>query len=388
MDRSISLGHPDRRTASFPDARSAGPQVDPFRYAALPGKVIFGFGTLSEVAGEVRALGCGRALVLSTPAQAAAAHDLRARLGDLAVGVFAEAAMHTPVEVTERALEVVKAVGADCTVALGGGSTTGLGKAIALRTDLPQIAIPTTYAGSEATPILGETQGGAKTTQRTLKVLPEVIIYDVELTYGLPAALSVTSGMNAIAHAVEALYARDANPVISMLAEQGIAAIARALPAIAKVPADREARSDALYGAWACGTCLGAVGMALHHKLCHTLGGAFDLPHAETHTVLLPHATAYNAAAAPAAMARIARALGVADAATGLFDLETSLGAPTTLAQLGMPQSGLDRAADLALADPYWNPRPIEREAVRALLEDAFTGRRPAAAAKGAAVNA
>lgn len=351
--------------------------IEPFVYNALPGRVVFGSGTLGRVADEVRALGCGRALVLSTPQQAESAAALARQLGELSAGVFDQAAMHTPVEVTERALAVVRGREVDCTVALGGGSTTGLGKAIALRTDLPQIVIPTTYAGSEATPILGETRDSRKVTQRTLKVLPEVILYDVDLTLSLPPALSATSGMNAIAHAVEALYTQDANPVISLLAEQGIAALARALPHIMLNPLDREARADALYGAWACGVCLGAVGMALHHKLCHVLGGAFNLPHAETHTVVLPHAVAYNTPAAPRAMARAAAALGVANAAQGLFDLARRLGAPTALRDIGMPESGLDLAVELATAAPYWNPRPVEPVSLRALLEEAFHGRRP-----------
>ncbi len=204
---------------------------------------------------------------------------------------------------------------------MGGGSTTGLGKAIALRTDLPQIVLPTTYAGSEMTPILGETRDSAKTTLRDPKVLPEVVIYDVELTLGLPASVSAASGMNAIAHAVEALYARDRNPLISLAGEEGVAALARALPKILDAPRDHEARSEALYGAWLCGVCLGTVGMALHHKLCHALGGSFGLPHAETHAIVLPHAAAYNAPAAPAALACVARALGTDDAARGLDDL-------------------------------------------------------------------
>ena len=285
--------------------------------------------------------------------------------------------MHTPVEVTERAMNVVRDAGADCTVALGGGSTTGLGKAIALRTDLPQVVVPTTYAGSEATPILGETQDGRKITQRTMKVLPEVIVYDIDLTLTLPAALSATSGMNAIAHAIEALYTQDANPIVSMMAERGIASLAHALPPIMKNPSDRAARADALFGAWLCGVCLGAVGMALHHKICHTLGGSFNLPHAETHTVVLPHSIAYNAQAVPDAMARAAHALGAANAPQGLFDLAKSLGAPTSLREIGMPESSLDRAAELATTSPYWNPRPLERAAIRTLLDDAFYGRRP-----------
>ncbi len=348
-----------------------------FTYTALPGRVIFGSGTLPRIPDEVRALGCQRALVLSTAEQKDSAAQVAALLGPLCAATFTRAAMHTPVEVTESAMQVASEVRADCTVAVGGGSTTGLGKAIALRTDLPQIVVPTTYAGSEATPILGETAAGRKTTQRSMKVLPEVVIYDVDLTLTLPSALSVTSGINAIAHAVEALYTQDANPVTSMMAEQGTEALAHALPAIVKNPLDKEARSEALLGAWLCGVCLGSVGMALHHKLCHTLGGSFNLPHAETHTVVLPHAVAYNSAAAPEAMKRIARALGASSAAAGLFDLAASLGAPTTLKSLGMPEDALDRAAELATSSPYWNPRPIDRAGIRALLEDAFYGRRP-----------
>ena len=175
--------------------------------------------------------------------------------------------------------------------------------------------IPTTYAGSEMTPILGETEAGAKKTQTTSKVLPEAVIYDVELTLSLPPRLSAASGMNAMAHAVEALYARDGNPVVSLMAEEGLRALAASLPTIVRDPSDVAAREGAQYGAWLCGMCLGAVGMALHHKLCHVLGGTFDLPHAETHAIVLPHAAAYNSAAAPEAMTRVARALGVAEAA-------------------------------------------------------------------------
>ena len=351
----------------------------PFIYNSLPARVIFGHGTISQVADEVRQLGCRRALVIASPQQRQDAQRLADSLGNLAAGVFAGAAMHTPTEVTAEAMAIVRYLDADCTVALGGGSAIGLGKAIALRTDMPQIVVPTTYAGSEATPIIGETEADRKTTQRTMKVLPEVIVYDTDLTLTLPPAMTVTSGMNAIAHAVEALYARDANPVISLLAEQGIAMLARALPSIVKDPTDKQARSDAQYGAWACGTCLGAVGMSLHHKLCHVLGGSFGLPHAETHTVILPHATAYNAAAAPEAMDRIARALGAAHAAQGLHDLARRLGAPTSLREIGMPEAGLDQAADIAVSNPYWNPRPIEQRGIRALLHAAYLGSSPVA---------
>jgi len=351
--------------------------VQDFVYNSLPVKVIFGSGTLNRVAGEMAARGVSRALVLSTPQQEDTARDLAAILGKLCAGVFFGAAMHTPVSVTEAAIAVLREVDADCLVALGGGSTTGLGKALALRTDLPQIVIPTSYAGSEATPILGQTEAGKKTTLRSEKVLPEVIIYDVTLTLGLPVALSVTSGMNAIAHAVEALYAVDGNPVTSLLAEQGIAAIARALPVIVKVPGNITARGEALFGAWACGTCLGTVGMALHHKLCHALGGSYDLPHAETHTVVLPHVMAFNAKAAPDAAARVARAIARANAATGLYDLPAALGAAMSLRELGLPESALDAVAEAATSSPYPNPRPVTTADVRNILQNAYDGRKP-----------
>jgi alcohol dehydrogenase class IV len=285
--------------------------------------------------------------------------------------------MHTPVEVTERAMETVREVRADCLVAIGGGSTTGLGKAIALRTDLPQIVLPTSYAGSEMTPVVGQTSGGIKTTQSSPKILPEIVIYDVDLTMTMPPGLSATSGINAIAHAVEALYARDRNPVISLMAQEAIRTLAQALPTICAQPNDKTARTDALYGAWLSGICLGAVGMALHHKLCHTLGGSFNLPHAETHTVILPHALAYNAPAVPDAMAQIATALGVPDAALGLHDLARKLAAPMSLREIGMPESGIDLAADLAVKNPYWNPRGIERDAIRELIARAWRGDAP-----------
>jgi alcohol dehydrogenase class IV len=352
--------------------------VDSFEYTALPGRVIFGFDTLPRVADELRSLGCQRAFILSGAHHADdAVARLKDVLGDRCVGFSSEAAMHTPVDVTQRVAESVAASRADCLISLGGGSTVGLGKALALRTDLPQIAVPTTYAGSEATPILGETHEGRKTTIRSLKVLPEVIVYDVELTFGLPPSLSLVSGINAIAHAVEALYAKDANPITSSLADQGIAALGRALPRIVANGTDRGARADALLGAWICGICLGAVGMSLHHKLCHTLGATFGFPHAETHAVILPHAAAYNASAAPDALDRVARALGATKAADALFDLAATNGGPTSLRQIGMVESDLDKAADAAMQSPYWNPRPVERNGIRALLDDAYHGRRP-----------
>lgn len=351
----------------------------PFVYDGLPMRVVFGAGTLSRVRSEVERLGGSRALVLTTPYQVAEGERVAALLGEACAGIFSGARMHTPTDVTAAALAQLKDSGARCVVAIGGGSTTGLGKALALRTGVDQVVIPTTYAGSEMTPILGETADGAKTTRRDAAILPETVIYDVDLTLSLPVAMTGVSGINAIAHAVEALYAENQNPIISMMAEEAIAALSRALPRIVAAPSDRAAREDALYGAWLAGVCLGAVGMALHHKLCHTLGGMFDLPHAETHTIVLPHAVAYNAAAAPEAMARVRRAMGADDAAGALYDLAGRLGARRALRDVGMPQDGIDRAAAAALQNPYFNPRPLEQAAIHGLIARAWRGDPPAA---------
>ena len=352
--------------------------MEPFSYTAVPARVVFGLDFVRGVGDEVRRLGLRRVFVLSGTGHGAGLGARLARaLGPVVVGVSGAAAMHTPVQVTEAVMREVEAAGADGLVALGGGSAIGLSKALALRTRLPQVVVPTTYAGSEATPVLGQTENGRKTTLRSADVLPASIVYDVDLTLDLAPALSAASGLNAIAHAVEALYARDANPITTMLAEDAIERFGRALPAIADRPRDRHARGEALYAAWACGGCLAAVGMALHHKLCHVLGGTFDLPHAETHAVILPHVAAFNRAEAGEALGRAARALKAGDAAEGLFDLGRSIGAPVSLRQLGMAEGALDGAADSAVSAPYWNPRPVDRAAIRQLLDDAYHGRRP-----------
>jgi alcohol dehydrogenase class IV len=358
--------------------------VTPFLYTALAARVLFGAGALQQLPREIELLGAKRALVLCTPEQAASAERVAEMLGPHAAGVFAQAVMHVPIETAREARAEAQRLGADCAVAIGGGSTTGLGKAIALESGLPILAIPTTYAGSEMTPIWGLTEGGVKKTGRDVRVLPRTVIYDPELTLGLPLAMTVTSALNAIAHAAEGLYAHDGNPIASLMAEEGIRASARALDPLRVNLADIEARSQALYGAWLCGAVLGSVSMGLHHKLCHTLGGSFDLPHADVHCVVLPHALAYNANHAAGAMQAVARALGAGQsgagsAAASVFELLSRHGAPRSLREIGMTEGGLDRAADLAVMNQYPNPRPLERAALRALLQRAFDGEAPVA---------
>ncbi|KQV64401.1 maleylacetate reductase [Rhizobium sp. Root1220] len=347
-----------------------------FLYSGSPARIVFHDGAKNSVADWIAKSGARRALVLSTPHQKADAEALARQIGGAACGVFSGAAMHTPVEVTLAAMRVVEETRADCVVSYGGGSTTGLGKAIAYRTDLPQIVVPTTYAGSEATPILGQTEGGRKTTVKAAKILPEIVIYDPLLTHGLPVAMSVTSGLNAMAHAVEGLYAQDRNPISTLMAIEGLRAFARSLPKIVENPASGEARSDALYGAWLCGTVLGTVGMALHHKVCHTLGGSFDTPHAETHAIMLPHTAGFNAVAASQALAPVAEIFG-GSVAGGLWDFAKAIGAPLSLRDFGLTEADLDKAAEIAVENPYWNPQPIDRKSIRQLLQNAWEGNRP-----------
>ena len=364
-------------------AQSEAVVVDPsvtvrdFVYRTTQQRVVFGAGTRQRLQEEARLAGITRAMVVSTAGQTARANELADLLGDRCRLRFPQARMHTPVPVTEHATALVAEYAIDGIVAIGGGSAIGLAKAIALRTDAIQMVLPTTYSGSEMTDIIGQTAGGTKQTTRDPKVLPEVIVYDVELTSTLPARVSVASAANAMAHAIEGLYAENYNPLIALIAEGGIRAFASALPRLSQTLDDMPARAEALYGAWLCGTVLGATSMALHHKLCHVLGGTFDLPHAETHAALLPHTIAYNAPAAPDAMARAARALDADDVPARLFELVRDGGAPVSLRTLGLPSDALERATDLALLNPYWNPRPLERDGIRALLDDAWHGRRP-----------
>nr|WP_229503624.1 maleylacetate reductase [Massilia putida] len=358
-------------------APGVGADIGSFVCAPQIPRVVFGAGAIGNIEREIDLLGARRVLILCTPEQRGSAELVARTVGTRSAGIFDGAVMHVPIEVARDARAKAAALEADCAIAIGGGSTIGLGKAIALESSLPILAIPTTYAGSEMTSIYGITEGGVKKTGRDARVLPRTVIYDPQLTVSLPVGLSVTSAINAMAHAAEGLYAQDANPLASIWAEEGLRALASGLPRMVRQPDDVAARSDCLYGAWMCGLVLGNVGVGLHHKLCHTLGGSLNLPHAETHTVVLPHALAYNAAAAPEAMRRIARALGCTDAAQGMFDLAQSLGAPTSLRELGMQESQIGPCVEIAMRNPYWNPARLTTPRLLQLLDAAYHGRRP-----------
>lgn len=345
-----------------------------FIYEAMPMRVRFGRGSLADLPAEVAELSLGTVLVLATPEQADLAGRVSDLLGERSAGVFAGARMHVPLETAEQARAEAARLGADGCVAVGGGSTTGLGKAIALSYGMPVIAVPTTYAGSEMTPIWGLTENGEKKTGRDRRVLPRSVVYDPELTLSLPVKLSVTSGFNAIAHAVEGLYAPDRSPILSLMAAEGVRSLASALPRVAADPGSLDARSEALQGAWLCGAVLGATTMSLHHKLCHVLGGSLDLPHAETHTVVLPHVLAFNQGAAPDARRTLASAVGRDDPARELQELSRSLGAPLSLAELGMRAEDIEPVVAQAVRNAYANPRAVHEEDVRQLIVDAWRG--------------
>ena len=346
-----------------------------FVYNALPARVVFGAGSVARLSEEVARLGAKRPLLLTTAGRAEMVAAVSRNLSF--AGVFDKVVMHTPLEAANQARELAKKLGADCCVAVGGGSTIGFGKAIALTSGLPVLAVPTTYSGSEMTTIWGISEGGAKKTGRDAKVLPKCVIYDPELTLDLPANVSAASGMNAIAHCAEALYAHDGNPIVSLMAEEGIRALSSSLPKVVSQPANLQARAEALYGAWLAGSTISTTSVALHHKLCHVLGGSFGLPHAETHSIVLPHALRYNYDAAPEAMRRIETAVKAGNAAQGIYDLEKKLGLPLRLAEIGMKEADLENAARIAAEAPYPNPRKVEYAPVLELLRNAYEGHRP-----------
>ncbi|WP_299294499.1 maleylacetate reductase [uncultured Tateyamaria sp.] len=340
-------------------------------------RVLFGAGVRWTVQDELQRIGGTRALVLSTPHQSDAAMRIAEALGPLAAGVYARAQMHTPVHITEDAVAYLKTVQADCIVSIGGGSTTGLGKAIVHRTGVAHVTIPTTYAGSEATPILGQTENGTKTTLSDPRVVPDVVLYDPELIVSLPVEMTVTSALNAIAHAAEALYAPNRTPDSDALATQGMACFAKYLPDVIADPSNLKARQETQRGAYACGAVLGQVGMALHHKLCHTLGGAFDLPHAATHAIILPHAISYNSRAARLELGPVCEIFVGETPGLALHNFAAASGAPLALRDLGVTLAQLDDAADLATQKPYPNPARVTRDGIRQLLEAAWSGAPP-----------
>lgn len=337
--------------------------------------VTFGTGTAADaIVLAVGALGAQRALLVASQTGRVLIERLDVDLP--IVGVFDQVQRHVPIRIAESARNAAIDADADALLAVGGGAAIGTAKAIALTTGLPIIAVPTTYAGSEATPVWGITEGGTKTTGRDARILPREVVYDAALASGLPRDVAVTSGLNAVAHCIDSLWAPLANPVSTALAVEGLRTMAAALPAM--IADDAKAGERCLAGAYLSGAAFASAGSGLHHKACHVLGGAYDLPHAATHAILLPHVLAFNAPAAAHACARIAAALGVADPVAGLASLIRVLDAPISLRDIGLPESELDKAARLiAAAAPPDNPRTVTEDDARALLDAAWHGELP-----------
>ncbi|HET6212660.1 MAG TPA: maleylacetate reductase [Micromonosporaceae bacterium] len=338
--------------------------VSSFIHPGLPGRVRFGVGTVGRVADEVAALGGTRALLIATASMTATARRLADQLGDRLVAVVDRVVQHVPEELAVAVRRRAVEAGADVVVSLGGGSATGLAKAVAVAIGAPIVAVPTTYAGSEVTPVYGIT-GAHKVTRSDPRAVPRVVVYDPELTRSLPRRTTATSGLNALAHCVSAVQRPDANPVGELFAEAGVRRLAGALPRCAEAPDDLDARGEALFGAYLAGAAFAIAGAGLHHRLCHVLGGDYGLVHAEVHAALLPYTVDGGRGG------RIATLLGAESAPTALYDLAVRLGAPTSLAAIGLPVEALDVAATRCAVEP------VDRPAIRALLDAAFHGRRP-----------
>ncbi|HZG92764.1 MAG TPA: maleylacetate reductase [Pseudonocardia sp.] len=342
--------------------------VREFSYEALPGRVVFGPGTArTRLADEVERLGATRLLLIASARAADTVDALVAPFRERIAGTFTAVREHVPVETAQAARAAAADAGADAVLCIGGGSTVGAAKAVALTARIPVLAVPTTYSGSEVTAVWGMTENGRKTTGTDPAVLPRVVVYDPELTAGLPRELAVASGLNAMAHGVEALWAPRRNPVSSVIAEEGVGALATGL---------RDADpAELLRGAWLAAAAFAVAGSGLHHKLCHVLGGTFGLPHARTHAVVLPHVLAFNAPGAPEAAARVARALGVEDPVRGLRALADGLGVPRGLRELGMAEADVDEAARLTEpVVPPDNPVPVRDGGMHRLVHAAWSG--------------
>jgi maleylacetate reductase len=355
-----------------------------FIHDNLPQRVCFGSGEApANLRRQIENLGASRVMVIAAKDEALLADEVTAGL-PVALR-HDDVVMHVPVEVAERARQAAATAGADALVSVGGGSTTGLAKAIALTSGLPVVAVPTTYAGSEATPVWGLTEGARKTTGIDPIVLPKVIVYDATLTMTLPVPMSVASGLNALAHCVDSMWAPNADPINAAFAAEGIRSLAAGLPRVVADPLDLEGREQALYAAYLSATAFASAGSGLHHKICHVLGGAYNLPHAQTHAIVLPYVLAFNAPAAPEAERRIAQSFdagpfGAGTAIGGLQALRQELDAPRALRDFGFAEDAIPDAADAILpAVPPSNPRPVTAEDLRRLLRAAWSGADPAA---------
>jgi maleylacetate reductase len=351
----------------------------PFRFTSLPVDIIFDVDAIATLAVETERMGLSRILLVSMPDARSTAEAERVASGieTRLAGHFRDAVVHVPVETLDACLAMHHRLAADGIIGIGGGSAIGLAKLVAGETGTPGIMVPTTYSGAEMTPFNAVTKDGVKTQRRSDAMMPKRVIYDVSLTLGLPLGISIASMMNAIAHSIEAAYAHDTNPVIQLIAEDSFRLGVPAMARLKDRPTDRQVRRDLLQASMMAGYALSSTSMALHHKLCHILGGAYDLPHAAVNAVVLPYAVAYNAPGATGVMARLSTALGTDDMAGHLQAMNSANGLPASLRELGLDESAIPTIVDTLLAQTFHNPVPLSKAAIASLLDDAFAGLPP-----------
>jgi maleylacetate reductase len=344
-----------------------------FSYQQPLGSVTFGAGALAKLPEILATLGVARPLLVPTPSQRATADLLSVALGTDVAGIFPGVAPHVPSTAVDALVAQARQANADALIAVGGGAAIDLAKAASFGTQLLVIAVPTTYGGAELTAHAGRTTG--RTKEGVATGPPRAVLYDPELTYDLPVRASAGSAMNALAHCVEALYAPRPQPLALLAAEEALRRMPAAMRTVAHAPRDPAAREELLYGGYLAGVALAGSGMALHHRICHVLGGRYGIAHGDANAVILPHALRFNAPAAPEAIATLARVLQTNDVPEALADLAREAGAALSLEQLGLGHDELGAVADNVLAAPLPNPRTVDRRQLLEILEDAWTGR-------------
>jgi maleylacetate reductase len=349
--------------------------MTPFTFRSAPIRVVFGAGALAALAAEADFHKMSRLLVLCSQHRTDYARRLTAPLGERVVEICNASAPNMPREAFDRIVADLARINADGFVVVGGGSPVGLAKAAAAATGLPYIAVVTTYSGSEMAARWYVGVADQRIGGNDRACLPATAIYDPELTLDLPPRTSAASGMNAMAHAVESLYGVDTNPVVQTMAEEAVRRLGQSLPRVVKAPRDLKARGDVLYGAWLAANFRAEVG--LEHAIAQRVRQWFDLDHAHAHAVATPYAIGFNAAAAPDAMARIKRALGVADAARGLYDLNVRLGLPTGLKDLGLREVDIGKAVEIVSALKIEHPRPVTKADLAEIIRQAYHGAPP-----------
>ena len=350
--------------------------MNEFHYDALAGRIVFGAGKRRDVADEVRRMGASRILLIADPHDNERLREFQDLLDDLCVATFTDVAQHVPRAKASEAIALARELRIDATVSVGGGSATGFSKAVALELATPQLCVPTTYAGSEMTPIWGMTEGSEKRTGRDVRALPTTVIYDAELTVGLPVEIAGPSAMNALAHAAEGLYAKGSNPVTSLVALEAVRVLSAHVPLMCAAPDDIEQRSQVLYGAYLAGETLAVAGTDLHHRTNHILGGLFNLDHGKMNAVVLPYALAVNKPAIADSYARLSDVLG-GDAARAVYLLARRTGSPRSLAEIDMPSEGIELAVPLIVESSRQNVRPLNEDQARSFIQAAYHGAPP-----------